>query len=88
MTLHEYQARSAYMLRARRSYHRYSLDDWRNKGKGKGKSMVETESFEEKEEEEEEENETEPQPQPQPEIESEPEQFIRRKLRAKRGRGG
>ena len=37
------------MLRARRSYHRYSLNDWINKGKGKGKAMVETELGEEEE---------------------------------------
>ena len=79
MTLHEYQARSAYMLRARRSYHRYSPDDWRNKGKGKGKARVETESEEEEEV---------PEPEEQPEIELELDQFIRRKHVPKRGRRG
>src|SRR3954468_5946764 len=79
MTLQEYQERSAYMLRQRRSFQRYTPDDWRNKGKGK--ATVETESTEEEEVEEVEE----PEPQPSPEIEIEPEQFIiRRKLRAKR----
>ena len=61
MTLQEYQERSAYMLRKRRSFRRYTPDDWRNKGKGK--AMAETESSSEEEEEE-----PEPEPEPEPEI--------------------
>ena len=79
MTLQQYQDCSAYMLRTRRSYHRYSPEDWRNKGKGKGKAMVETESDEEEEEEEE---------LPEPEIQLDPDQFIRKKHVPKRGRRG
>ena len=75
MTLEQYQVRSAYMLKTRRSYHRYSPEDWRNKRKGKGKALEETESEAEEEEE--------------PAVETKPEleQFLRRKLRSKRGRG-
>ena len=71
MTLEQYQVRSAYMLKPRRSYHRYTPEDWRDKGKGKGKALEETESEAEEEE---------------PVVEPEPEQFLRRKLRSKRGR--